>query len=298
MEFAEKRRRYKQLIWIKFNELLSSQKIQKLIQSLFLTQYEFIIAEKQHLNEATELLVSEYMKHNPIHTAFNISQEMSRQMLYSATKPKIEAGRFFIAIDKTSNKIVATIACSDFYDSGSFNSVLKDSLTQKQKHIAEILALSAYHDKLQEIAGNEYGKLFVPSAQCKTSSMKTRPFLSMFILFLATSTMISCGYNMFYGELTHQQATKQNAVLKPRILHECDYSNHIFKDGTHISCYWNELKENRNCSKDMIEKLKANCKIYIVLYTKKQYRFAKYIADSIMTKGTDTQWKKRKLSKL
>ena len=299
MTFANYRQKYKELIAIAFNELLSSNRIQNIINKLSLNEYEFLIAKEEHAKEAIQLLAHEYWKQNPIAKVFG-TEERAYIVHYDTSKPRIDAGRFFIAIDKKYNKIVATVACPDFYDSGDLINVIKSrQAPQEQIHLFEILGLTKYHDELEDIAGNKYGKLFCGTAMCKNSNIKTKSFLAIFLGYLAVSTMIKCGYNVWYGESTHKAVTKQTQLVKPIILHECDYSNHTFKDNTPMTYYWDKLKKNENYTEAMIDELKENCKLCIVLYKKDMhYAAMEHLWNNIMIAPGSKQLKKKKLSKL
>ena len=121
---------------------------------------------------------------------------------------------------------------------------------------------------MAELANDEYGKLFHANVVIDRDHRLRRAesrYVVLTIYSLMVEIMRRCGYKYGYGELTHSFGERILNEYNGQVLDEIDLSNHTFSNGKHISHYFERLKRRKNYTDGMIEALKKELKVKIMV---------------------------------
>ena len=159
--------------------------------------------------------------------------------------------------------------CSDYFDAPNVHELFTSSDFPKYaQHVQEIFANEDVVNQCAAYSNNEYGVLLQGSHLVTNKTVNVPPLLTLFMGYLNSKVPLLCGYKYYYHEATHPFTINLSRKTGGKILSDIDYSDYTFKDGTHIDCYFYNLRKNKHFSEKMIEKLKRRCEILVMVWDK------------------------------
>eukprot|EP01084_Bolivina_argentea_P067634 123138_1 len=267
----------------KSNDIISSYYVQQFIVSYGLSNFTFLIANNEQLEQILNLATNAYHKKNILLRILGLKHNTVKKILRNVLASKIQNGGFLIAVDKRNDKIVASVACADYYDVAPHDPTL-DNI--EGVHAMEIISsIHINKDTLDSLANGKYGVLGHGGSAAKDPDYKSTPFLSIFLLSLLAMLLKECGYKHGYGESMHPQMTKNAKRIDPNAIYrEFDISNFQFRDGSSILVYFNALQQRESLSDVQMQQIKKQCKFYAVIASSRSFEKAEQMIKLMVMK--------------
>eukprot|EP01084_Bolivina_argentea_P067776 123368_1 len=216
------------------------------MKELSFDNYIVSIAESNETDEIINLIQSSYEKNNPLWILFQI--KYPKKDIINV----VNNGRLFIIRDKISDTIVGCTKSEDILDfvHNTNNDVHDDT---GNKHVNEIwahcfnttykYALNKHNNKFL------YGDCLYSGCTATKHGLKNMAFT--FIYSLINYFMYEyIGYNAMIGELANKKLATMVRALGADMIEQIDFSNHQFKDKTHINEYFIKLQKQKKNGND------------------------------------------------
>eukprot|EP01084_Bolivina_argentea_P038616 71416_1 len=226
--------------------------------------YDIKIAQSGQQNEIINMVKESYNKSS---TGW-IGRLFGSPTPSASLAKSIENGRCFIVTKKTNGEIVACTVIDDYVDH-KYHVV--DSF-DRDDHMGELSADQSRKmyefivNKLGSEAKLKYGTCVYQCCSCTKHGLSNTAFSFIFSLISYFAGRHHVGYKMLVIFVSNAKMVNAAKAFGTgvEIIHETDYSNYKFKDGTNMDQYFDELKL-KNPHID-IEKFKKKCKV-AAIYT-------------------------------
>jgi len=224
-----------------FEQLLSLNETQRMIRNLGFQQYTFSIGRCEQLEEVLNLVSETYAARNALTLLFRVTPHRLAYLMKPFLSKLVKLGKCFIAMEKETDKIVASLCLEDHYDNiqaaVTWNKQRGEILINEQ-HQFELLAIvhKLAHYQLESTAAEQHGKLYHCTFAAKRQSQSAEKGLFSFLLYLALRTVNA---HIWTDSTDPAQTRLFVNTFHAELLQNVDFSEHIFDDGTHLKSYSN-----------------------------------------------------------